>query len=33
MDEGVIVEENVPEKLFNNPQEKRTQKFLSKILI
>ena len=32
MDGGYIVEENVPEELFGNPQEVRTQSFLSKIL-
>ena len=32
MDEGYIVEENVPEELFTNPQQDRTKSFLSKIL-
>ncbi len=32
MDAGEIVEENVPEKLFNNPQTDRLQLFLSQIL-
>lgn len=32
MDGGYIVEEDVPEKLFGNPQEERTRAFLSKIL-
>ena len=32
MDEGVIVEIAPPEEFFNNPQEERTQKFLSQIL-
>jgi len=32
MDGGYIVEENVPEELFGNPQEVRTQSFLSKVL-
>jgi general L-amino acid transport system ATP-binding protein len=32
MDGGVLVEENVPSEFFNNPQEERTQKFLSQIL-
>ncbi|WP_342506602.1 amino acid ABC transporter ATP-binding protein [Sporosarcina sp. FSL K6-2383] len=32
MDGGYIVEENVPEELFGNPQEARTQSFLSKVL-
>lgn len=32
MDGGYIVEEDIPEKLFGNPQEERTQAFLSKIL-
>ncbi|MEK9776609.1 MAG: amino acid ABC transporter ATP-binding protein [Quisquiliibacterium sp.] len=32
MDEGQIVEENVPQEFFNNPQSDRTRDFLSKIL-
>ncbi len=32
MDDGLLVEENTPDKLFNNPQHPRTQEFLSKIL-
>lgn len=32
MDNGYIVEENVPEKIFANPQHARTQEFLSKVL-
>ena len=32
MDEGVVVEIAPPEEFFNNPQEERTQKFLSQIL-
>ncbi|WP_221563809.1 amino acid ABC transporter ATP-binding protein [Alkalihalobacillus sp. TS-13] len=32
MDEGYIVEENEPKKLFSDPQHERTQSFLSKIL-
>lgn len=32
MDGGVLVEENTPMEFFNNPQEERTQKFLSQIL-
>ncbi|WP_093043410.1 amino acid ABC transporter ATP-binding protein [Thalassobacillus cyri] len=32
MDEGVIMEEDVPENLFGNPQNPRTQEFLSKVL-
>ncbi|WP_347552295.1 amino acid ABC transporter ATP-binding protein [Pseudalkalibacillus hwajinpoensis] len=32
MDGGYIVEENVPEELFSNPQNERTKAFLSKIL-
>ncbi|MCM3712031.1 amino acid ABC transporter ATP-binding protein [Sporosarcina luteola] len=32
MDGGYIVEENVPEELFGNPQETRTKSFLSKVL-
>lgn len=32
MDEGMIVEENTPEEIFNNPQHPRTKEFLSKVL-
>ena len=32
MDGGYIVEENIPEELFGNPREVRTQAFLSKVL-
>ncbi|MBS4217971.1 amino acid ABC transporter ATP-binding protein [Bacillus sp. FJAT-49711] len=32
MDNGYIVEENVPNELFSNPQHERTQSFLSKVL-
>ncbi len=32
MDEGLIVEQDVPEKLFGNPKEQRTQDFLRKVL-
>lgn len=32
MDGGYIVEENVPKELFENPQQERTQAFLSKVL-
>lgn len=32
MDGGYIVEENVPEELFANPQQERTKSFLSKVL-
>ncbi len=32
MDGGYIVEENVPEELFENPQHERTKSFLSKVL-
>lgn len=32
IDDGVIVEENTPDELFNHPQSKRTQDFLSKVL-
>lgn len=32
MDEGLIVEEGLPDKIFNNPQNPRTQSFLSKVL-
>jgi len=33
MDDGYIVEENIPEELFSNPKEKRTKDFLNKVLI
>lgn len=32
MDEGYIIEENVPDELFENPQSERTKVFLSKII-
>ena len=32
MDEGVVLEENTPEEIFGNPQNKRTQDFLGKLL-
>lgn len=32
MDGGYIVEENVPEEIFDNPQQERTKAFLSKVL-
>ena len=32
MDQGVIVEDDKPEVIFNNPQQKRTQEFLSRML-
>ncbi len=32
MDEGVIVEQGTPEEIFDNPQNERTQSFLSKVL-
>jgi glutamine transport system ATP-binding protein len=32
MDGGLIVEENVPIELFENPQQERTKAFLSKVL-
>lgn len=32
MDGGLIVEENIPQELFDNPQEERTKAFLSKVL-
>ena len=32
MDDGLIVEENTPEKLFTHPQNQRTKDFLSKVL-
>ncbi|MEC3883909.1 ATP-binding cassette domain-containing protein [Halobacillus litoralis] len=32
MDEGIIMEEDVPDNIFGNPQNPRTQEFLSKVL-
>ena len=32
MDQGVVVEQGTPEEVFNNPQNERTQSFLSKVL-
>ena len=32
VDEGLIKEENAPEEFFKNPQDKRLQDFLSKVL-
>lgn len=32
MDNGVIIEEGIPDKIFNNPENERTQSFLKKIL-
>ncbi|WP_330502138.1 amino acid ABC transporter ATP-binding protein [Peribacillus frigoritolerans] len=32
MDEGYIIEENIPSEIFNNPQQERTKAFLSKVL-
>lgn len=32
MDEGVIVEDDVPEVIFNNPRNERTRTFLKRIL-
>ena len=32
MDEGIIMEENTPDKIFGDPQSKRLQDFLSKVL-
>jgi polar amino acid transport system ATP-binding protein len=32
MDDGILVEQNSPEEFFNNPQNRRTKDFLSKIL-
>jgi general L-amino acid transport system ATP-binding protein len=32
MDQGQIVEENLPEEFFNNPENERTKLFLSQIL-
>ena len=33
MDEGIVVEENIPEELFGNPKQLRTQNFLRKVLV
>ena len=33
MDEGLVVEEGIPDELFNNPKQDRTKAFLSKILV
>ncbi|MGE6379254.1 amino acid ABC transporter ATP-binding protein [Peribacillus muralis] len=32
MDEGYIIEENIPSEIFNHPQQERTKAFLSKVL-
>ncbi|MDF9763315.1 ABC-type polar amino acid transport system ATPase subunit [Peribacillus simplex] len=32
MDEGYIIEENIPSEIFDNPQQGRTRAFLSKVL-
>ena len=32
MDEGLIIEENIPEEMFTNPQHERTKSFLRKVL-
>ena len=32
MDEGIVMEEGTPDEIFNNPRNKRTQDFLSKVL-
>lgn len=32
MDGGVVVEEDTPEEIFNNPKEERTKQFLSRII-
>ncbi|MCM3745373.1 amino acid ABC transporter ATP-binding protein [Sporosarcina luteola] len=32
MDDGLVVEKNIPRELFDNPQQERTKSFLSKIL-
>ena len=32
MDEGLIIEEGLPSQIFDNPQNARTQSFLSKVL-
>jgi L-cystine transport system ATP-binding protein len=31
MDEGIIVEEGVPEQIFYNPKEERTKRFLKRL--
>jgi ABC-type polar amino acid transport system ATPase subunit len=31
VDEGLIVEQNVPSEIFNKPQHQRTQEFLSRV--
>jgi polar amino acid transport system ATP-binding protein len=33
MDDGLIVEENVPDELFANPRQERTRNFLGKVLL
>lgn len=33
MDEGIILEDNIPDKLFEQPQHSRTKSFLSKVLL
>jgi L-cystine transport system ATP-binding protein len=32
MDEGYVIEEGTPEKIFTNPKEKRTKQFLERII-
>lgn len=32
MDEGIIMEENTPQEIFNNPQNERLKSFLAKVL-
>lgn len=32
IDEGIILEDNIPSEIFNNPREERTKDFLSKVL-
>ncbi|GLO65456.1 MULTISPECIES: amino acid ABC transporter ATP-binding protein [Oceanobacillus] len=32
MDEGIIMEENIPDKIFTNPSSERTKEFLNKVL-
>ena len=32
MDEGLVIEEGTPQEIFDNPQNPRTQSFLSKVL-
>ena len=32
MDEGIILEEGSPDKIFNNPENERTKQFLARVL-